>query len=227
MYRSKRKKETNEYLYKCTFFTKDPNSVWPLLMETNMIEWKHVISFEGIDCLFMDVIQEAARCRNATLELDGKLSYIMVLENPSDMPSQRTDIASRISHLDLSHAELVNRTWKFGGDDTGLRFVENAIQNFPNCCLLDEAGNPVSWILSYPYCALGLLYTVPEHRRKGYAKILVTTFVKTLQDLGYPVYCHIEKTNSASYTLFKKLGFKEVPGCTMMWLLSKPDTFST
>ncbi|XP_067901902.1 glycine N-acyltransferase-like protein 3 [Heterodontus francisci] len=227
MYQSKRKKETNEYPYKCSFFTKDPNKVRPLLMDTNMVEWKRIINFEGINWSFMDLIQKAACCRNATLELDGELSYLMMLENPSDMPPQRTDFASRISNLHLSHAELVNRNWKFGGDDTGFRFVENAILNFPNCCLLDKAGNPVSWILTYPYCAMGLLYTVPEHRRKKYAEMLVTTLAKKMQDLGYPVYCTIEKTNHSSYTLFKKLGFKEVPGFTPMWFISKPDTFST
>uniref|UniRef100_UPI00398EE871 glycine N-acyltransferase-like protein 3 isoform X2 n=1 Tax=Pristiophorus japonicus TaxID=55135 RepID=UPI00398EE871 len=133
----------------------------------------------------------------------------------------RADVASRISHLDLTHAQIVSRNWKFG-NDTSLEFIENVIANFPNYCILDETDNPVSWLLSYNYGAMGLLYTLPEHRRKGYAKLLVATMVKTLQNLGYPIYCFIEEENDKSYQLFEKLGFKESPGIRFAWQSCRP-----
>ncbi|XP_053476129.1 glycine N-acyltransferase-like protein 3 [Ictalurus furcatus] len=67
------------------------------------------------------------------------------------------------------------------------------------CCVLDSEGRPVSWILTYASCAMGMLYTMPEHRRKGYAKDLVTTMAKKLRSEGYPVYCFIEEENQLSY----------------------------
>uniref|UniRef100_A0A3Q3CT24 Glycine N-acyltransferase-like protein n=1 Tax=Haplochromis burtoni TaxID=8153 RepID=A0A3Q3CT24_HAPBU len=122
-----------------------------------------------------------------------------------------SELESRISSLNLSHVDLVNKTWKFGGDEKGYRKIENLISNFPSCCITDSQGQPVSWILVYDYCALGMLYTLPEHRGKGYAKIVISTLAKKLHAEGYPVFCYIEEDNVLSYKLFKNMGFIEDP----------------
>lgn len=81
-----------------------------------------------------------------------------------------SDLETRVSVLNESHADVVNKTWKFGGDDKGYRNILNLISHFPTCCITDENNQPVSWVLLYDYCAIGMLYTLPEHRGKGYAK---------------------------------------------------------
>lgn len=128
-----------------------------------------------------------------------------------------SDLESRLSVLTESHANVVNKTWKFGGDDKGYRNILNLIRYFPTCCITDENNQPVSWVLLYDYCAMGMLYTQPEHRGKGYAKALVTTMAKRLHSQGYPVYCFIEESNPLSYTLFKSLGFTEDPSYRAVW----------
>lgn len=55
------------------------------------------------------------------------------------------------------------------------------------------------------------MYTLPEHRGKGYAKVLVSTMAKRFHAEGYPVYCFVEEGNVVSYRLFKNLGFNEDP----------------
>lgn len=111
----------------------------------------------------------------------------------------------------------MNQTWKFGKDDVAVGLIRNMIANFPSCCVLDAEGKPVSWILTYPYCAIGMLYTLPEHRRKGYAKILVSSLAKRNHALGYPVSCCIEEENAVSYRLFANLGFTEDPSYREAW----------
>lgn len=69
----------------------------------------------------------------------------------------------------------------------------------------------------YDYCAMGLLYTQPEHRGKGYAKVLISSLVKQIRAEGYPVYCYIEVDNEASYRLFAKLGFVNDPTYKAAW----------
>lgn len=128
-----------------------------------------------------------------------------------------SNASPRLSSLDESHAELVNKTWSFGGTEISYRSVKNYIQNFPNFCILDESGSPVAWILLYQHCALGLLYTLPECRRKGWARVLVTVMSKHLLSQGYPVYCFIEEGNEISYRLFKSLGFEEDPDYRAVW----------
>lgn len=122
-----------------------------------------------------------------------------------------------MSSLDLSHVDLVNKTWKFGGDENGYNNVKNLIANFPSCCISDENGQPVSWILLYDYCAMGLLYTMPEHRGKGHAKVLISTMAKRLRAHGFPVYCFVEEGNALSYKLFTKMGFTEDPTYRAAW----------
>ncbi|XP_010790346.1 LOW QUALITY PROTEIN: glycine N-acyltransferase-like protein 3 [Notothenia coriiceps] len=133
-------------------------------------------------------------------------------------PAADSELESRISSLNLSHVDLVNTAWKFGGNKQGYRNIENLISNFPSCCITDGQGQPLSWILVYDYCALGLLYTLPEHRGKGYAKVLVSAMAKRLHSQGYPVYCFIEEENDTSYKLFKNLGFIEEPSYRAAWL---------
>lgn len=112
---------------------------------------------------------------------------------------------------------MVNKTWKFGGNEQGYRNIQNLISNFPTCCVMDSQGQPVAWILAYDYCAMGILYTLPEHRGRGYAKVLVSTMAKKLQAEGYPVYCFVEVDNIVSYKLFKGLGFIEDSTYRALW----------
>ncbi|MBR0514478.1 MAG: GNAT family N-acetyltransferase [Clostridia bacterium] len=54
--------------------------------------------------------------------------------------------------------------------------------------------------------SMGLLYIFPEFRRRGYATELEKAVIaKTLQE-GYTPFCQIEKSNSASMALQRKLG---------------------
>lgn len=123
-----------------------------------------------------------------------------------------------MSSLDLSHVDLVNKTWKFGGDEKGHSTITHYITNFPSCCITDEHGQPVSWILLYDYCAMGLLYTLPEHRGKGHAKVLISAMARRLIAEGFPVYCFIEEENTASIKAFTNLGFIEDPTYRAVWL---------
>lgn len=128
-----------------------------------------------------------------------------------------SQVASRVSSLDLSHADLVNKTWKFGSNEKSYNTIKNFIASFPSCCILDEQGRPVSWLLLYDYCAMGLLYTLPEHRGRGLAKLLISTMARRLRAEGFPVYCYIEEENTLSYKLFTQMGFTEDPAYRAAW----------
>lgn len=125
-------------------------------------------------------------------------------------------ISLKMSSLNESHLGLVNSTWKFGNEHS-IKMIRNMILNFPSCCLLDSDGQPIAWILTYTSCAMGMLYTIPEHRGKGYAKALVTSMSRRLLSQGFPVYCFIEEENQVSYRLFTNLGFTEIPDYRAAW----------
>nr|XP_020453397.1 glycine N-acyltransferase-like [Monopterus albus] len=136
--------------------------------------------------------------------------HTMILEDVSKLPQVDSSGIS-LSSLDESHLGLVNQMWKFAKDEIAVSMIRNMITHFPSCCVLDPEGKPVSWMLMYVSCAMGMLYTLPEHRGKGYAKVVVSTMAKRLHTEGYPVYCFVEPENMVSYRLFKNLGFSEDP----------------
>ncbi|XP_068597689.1 glycine N-acyltransferase-like [Brachionichthys hirsutus] len=145
------------------------------------------------------------------------LCRMMILEDVSHLPSIDSSGIS-LSSLDESHAALVNQKWKFSENNKSVEGIRKMLTRFPSLCVLDAEGKPVSWILVHMACAIGMLYTVPEHRGKGYAKALITATAKWLHTEGYPVYCFIDEENEISYKLFKDMGFVEAPAVRIVWL---------
>lgn len=59
---------------------------------------------------------------------------------------------------------------------------------------------------------VGILIASPEHRRKGYATMAMTALIDYCFSVLqlHQIYCNIPATNTASFDLFKSLGFKLV-----------------
>jgi predicted GNAT family acetyltransferase len=60
---------------------------------------------------------------------------------------------------------------------------------------------------------MGMLHTLQEFRRRGYAAVVVRALAsKIIQDGAQP-FCHIVEGNSSSLALFRSLGFDEPQPC--------------
>ncbi|XP_028279356.1 glycine N-acyltransferase-like [Parambassis ranga] len=179
-----------------------------------VIDWTRYLCI-GTSLPHMEILKTVASEKGVQSH-NLAVCHMMMLTDVSHLPSIDSSGIS-LSSLDESHIGLVNQMWKFGKDQVAVRMIQNMIINFPSCCVLDAEGQPVSWILTYASCAMGMLYTQPEHRGKGYAKVLVSTMAKKLHSEGYPVYCFIEEENTVSYKLFKDMGFTEDPSYREAW----------
>uniref|UniRef100_A0A452IR06 Glycine N-acyltransferase-like protein n=1 Tax=Gopherus agassizii TaxID=38772 RepID=A0A452IR06_9SAUR len=127
------------------------------------------------------------------------------------LPPPRLDPAMRLSSLDVSHADLLNETWSFGGNEKSRKYLATLIRHFPSICLLDAAGHPVSWIASYPFGAMGPAYTLHEHRQRGYMAMLGNLLAKRLHALGYPSYGYVDVENYPMQRLQESQGFQCLP----------------
>ncbi|CAJ1067730.1 glycine N-acyltransferase-like protein 3 isoform X1 [Xyrichtys novacula] len=206
------------FMKKVTYFTTDERVLRKMLVEENAVDWSTYFLIGGFDVSHALMLKEVSAEREVSTR-GYTLVHLMYLADINSLhtPEIDSELESRISALDVSHTELVNKTWKFGGNEQGFSNIKNLIMNFPSCCITDDQGQPMSWILVYDYCALGILYTLPEHRGKGYAKVLICSIAKKLHAEGYPVYCFIDEDNSLSYKLFKVLGFTEDPSYRAAW----------
>uniref|UniRef100_A0A673HA82 Glycine N-acyltransferase-like protein n=1 Tax=Sinocyclocheilus rhinocerous TaxID=307959 RepID=A0A673HA82_9TELE len=203
-----------DFMKKVTLYSTDEEVLRRMLTVENAIDWSTYFLIGGCDLRHSLMLKEIAASRGVSMK-GFSLVHLMTLTEPSHLPDDKYPFV--VSVLNESHADVVNKTWKFGGDDKGYRNILNLIRHFPTCCITDESNQPVSWVLLYDYCAMGMLYTQPEHRGKGYAKALVTTMAKRLHSQGYPVYCFIEECNQLSYKLFKSLGFTEYLSYRAAW----------
>ncbi|XP_019221967.1 glycine N-acyltransferase-like protein 3 isoform X1 [Oreochromis niloticus] len=203
---------------KMAYYSMDEQSLREMLTDENAVDWSTYFMIGGLDVSHAPMLKQVSSDRRVNHKVYTSVHLLYLPDtNHLHMPVYDSELESRISSLNISHVDLVNKTWKFGGDEKGYRTIENLISNFPSCCITDGQGQPVSWILVYDYCALGILYTLPEHRGKGLAKILISILAKKLHAEGYPVYCYIEEDNVLSYKLFRNIGFIEDPSYRAAW----------
>lgn len=207
-----------EFRPKVTYFSMDEQVLRRTMTQQDVIDWSSTFFIGGCPMSHRPMLQEMSSERrvNHRVFVSAHLMYLPDISHLRS-PAPDSELQSRISSLSLSHADMVNQIWKFGGDEKSLRNIRNIISSFPSCCISDEQGEPLSWLLMYDYCALGLLYTRPEHRGKGHASLLVSTMCRRIHAQGYPLFCYIEEENKLSLKLFKRLGFTEDPSYRALW----------
>ncbi|NXA13397.1 GLYL3 protein, partial [Sapayoa aenigma] len=108
------------------------------------------------------------------------------LPNKLAVLSLRMDPKLTLAHLDTSHVSLLSKTWSRGGNTQCHKYLAKLVCCFPSVCVLDEHGYPLSWSLTDQFATMIHSYTLPEHRRKGYSRLVATTLAKTLHSCGFP-----------------------------------------
>ncbi|XP_047668149.1 glycine N-acyltransferase-like isoform X2 [Tachysurus fulvidraco] len=184
-------------------FTKDKSCLMNILTRTDVLDWKQDMIL-SVDLQHEAMIKSVAANKSVPIN-KIVVRHLMRLQDPSKLQVER--LSFQVSSVKESHSALINSKWLLGRGERTEPLIRNMIRNFPSCCVLDSEGRPVSWVLTYPSCAMGVIYTLPEHRQKGYAKALATTMAKKLHSNGYPVYCFINLENQPSYRLLTSLGF--------------------
>lgn len=72
----------------------------------------------------------------------------------------------------------------------------------------------VSFGLFAHYGGIGMLYTLQEFRRKGYAAIVILAISKELVARGLNPHAYVLHVNKPSAALFRKLGFEVADNIT-------------
>ncbi|KAH1170705.1 hypothetical protein KIL84_006323 [Mauremys mutica] len=178
---------TNTY----TVYYRDVGAYQALLASAGAVNWGQTFRILGIRDGMYEVSKDVAEAKGIKLEV--------------------LDPAMRLSSLDVSHADLLNDTWSFGGNEKSRKYLASLIRHFPSICLLDAAGHPVSWVASYPFGAMGPGYTLPQHRRCGYMGMLTNLLAKRLHALGYPSYGYVAMENYPMQRLQESQGFQRQP----------------
>ncbi|XP_050809758.1 glycine N-acyltransferase-like protein 3 [Gopherus flavomarginatus] len=189
-----------------------------LLASVGAVNWGQSFRILGLQDGVYEVCKDIAKAKGIKLEVLRYFTYFH--PDPSSMPE------IRLSSLDVSHADVLNGTWVFGGNEKSRKYLASLICHFPSVCLLDAAGHPVSWTASYPFGAMGLSYTLPRHRQCGYVGMLNTLLIKRLHTLGYPSYGCVAMENYPMQRLQERQAFQRQPHLWATSVLPPNEEFS-
>ncbi|XP_066108367.1 glycine N-acyltransferase-like protein 3 isoform X1 [Saccopteryx bilineata] len=212
---------TNAY----AVFYKDVKTYQRLLEESDVINWDQVFQIQGLQSNLYDVSKAVANSKQLDVKLSSfKATLLAPVSTPPDTSFLRCS-PPRLTYLSVADADLLNRTWARGGNAQCLRYIASLISCFPSVCVRDEKGHPVSWSITDQFATMCHNYTLPEHRRKGYSRLVVLTLARKLQSRGFPTQGNVLDDNTASISLLKNIHAEFLP-CRFHRLILTPVALS-
>uniref|UniRef100_A0A8C3YI59 Glycine N-acyltransferase-like protein n=1 Tax=Catagonus wagneri TaxID=51154 RepID=A0A8C3YI59_9CETA len=212
---------TNAY----AVFYKDVRAYRQLLEEQGVINWDQVFQIQGLQSELYDVSKAVADSKQLDVKLASFMAAFLSPLSPLPDTSSLMHPSLRLTYLSVADADLLNQTWSRGGNEQCRRYLAKLTSCFPSVCLRDGKGNPVSWILTDQFATACHSYTLPEHRRKGYSRLVIVTLARKLQSRGFTCQGNFLSTNEAAVNMYKSLSEGLVPSGFHRLILT-PKTFS-
>nr|XP_061830527.1 glycine N-acyltransferase-like [Nerophis lumbriciformis] len=151
-------------------FSKNQDSLRRLLANDDVFKWGKNLEFKVESC-HHQTLKEIAPLRGFRDEYGGTLIYIHY--SPDAVPSSASE--PEIASLSECHAELVLAHLSYVGN---MHQVRSYIKHLPSYCVLDQEGQPASWLLTDEFNELRMAYTRPEFRHAGHLRHLFTRMVR-------------------------------------------------
>ena len=164
-------------------------------------------------------------------------------QNPPTLADQSLALSEGvvIRPLTQTDAELVNSKWEYKSDGS-LEMIQKMIATSEakgGCVGIALNGTLVSWMLRYLDGSIGMLFTDENHRRKGYAGVVVNGAVSDIrsksQQYNVDIDCidmgrdrmisYIVDSNEASKNLYIKLGWKRVADADWIGFASRKPKY--
>ncbi|XP_054828055.1 glycine N-acyltransferase-like protein 3 [Eublepharis macularius] len=196
-----------------------------LLRDSDAVNWDQTFYIIG----HQDGIYEASKAAAAAKQIQiSSSSYFTYLHpDPNKMPTRQLDPSLTLSTLNSSHADLLNETWPYGGNEQSRRYLATLLRSFPNRCILDSNGCPISWGIMDSFGALAHGYTLPEHRGHGYLTIVNKVLYTHIHECGYPLYGNVALDNVRMQNILEHLGSQRLSIlCSFIYHTSKPSTIN-
>ena len=127
-----------------------------------------------------------------------------------------------LSSLERRHAQLIFDNWSHSISSC-ISEVKDEIKKMPSVGLFLKSNDQlVCWMVSNPPFGMGLLFTLEDYRRRGYAKLVTHCMAKRMAQSGFLPYVTIVQGNSSSFAFFRSLGFRPLI-CSIYGLLRSPS----
>ncbi|EDW88435.1 uncharacterized protein LOC6527635 [Drosophila yakuba] len=119
-----------------------------------------------------------------------------------------------LRNVNLEDAETINEIWPHRAPGS-IEFVRSLIKYNINLGAYDDNIKLVAWCLRLPIGSLGVLQVLESHKRLGLGSLMVKSMAKKISAAGDPVFTPVVTKNTASRSMFEKLGFRVID--TLYW----------
>ncbi|RZC34221.1 CKS, FR47, and/or Acetyltransf 1 domain containing protein [Asbolus verrucosus] len=202
------------HCYLIFVFTLDENctNLYKGLTETSLIGYKSENT--TFFCVHKKHIPTVIRVvDNKNLKISqSEVPYLMYAASPEEVGKFAITCPPdvHVKKLDPSLGEQINSVWphKFPGSEG---FVSDLIEiNGGYGLFLKGSDEPVAWVLKHCFGQVGMLQTDDNHKRKGYASLVLKALAKEMGGEGLWPFGTVLADNSASVGMFQRLGFRNV-----------------
>ncbi|XP_060118453.1 glycine N-acyltransferase-like protein 3 [Heteronotia binoei] len=219
------KDDSDVYTNTYAAFYYDLDAYRALLQDSDAINWAKTFYVFG----HKDGIYEASEgaAANKQVQISPSSYFTYFHHDPNKIHTRQLDPSLRLSTLNNSHVDLLNETWAYGGNEHSRKYVASLVRSFPSRCILDSNGRLISWSILDPFGAMGLGYTLPEYRGRGYITIVNKALAMNVHASGYPVYGHVALDNVRMQNCLERCGYQRLSSsCHFIYHTPKPSTGS-
>lgn len=117
----------------------------------------------------------------------------------------RVSLKSNVRSIDINDAKYIDDHYNHKNSHT-LYEIQEAISNRPSSAIYID-NEIVSWVLVHEDGSLGIMYTLEDHRGKGFAFDVALDLSRKIINAGNIPFLQIISTNTMSPGLAKKIGF--------------------
>uniref|UniRef100_A0A8C8AVC7 Glycine N-acyltransferase-like protein n=1 Tax=Otus sunia TaxID=257818 RepID=A0A8C8AVC7_9STRI len=180
-------------------FYKKLQAYQELLENTNVINWGQISQIQGLQ----DGICEISKTLALSKQVGVKTSsfQMVIYSDPDTLPDVRLQYAI--------HGARSTLLTSFATSPVSVSWMTMGIPS-PGACQT-----------SFPHG-----YTLPEHWRKGYSRLVATTLAKELHSCGFPAQGNDPEANTPSITLLKSMNAQFLP-CSFFRVIHTPSQFLT
>ncbi|XP_032519684.2 uncharacterized protein LOC116771817 [Danaus plexippus] len=185
----------------------DTTELEEALKTTKVIDWARKLEVPFAPKNVRDCMERIINERNYTLQYIDITDTFILKRNAMPFDIR---LAPELSFklLTLHYKDTVNNAWphKYPGSDWYFELLIKANLGYG----LFKGDELISWVFIKEMGALGHLYTLEEHRRKGYGELVLKLISNVLLNEGKYVVAFCVKGNENACKLYKKLNFENV-----------------
>ncbi|XP_078575108.1 glycine N-acyltransferase-like [Branchiostoma floridae x Branchiostoma japonicum] len=205
-----------------TFCWENGGGLLKLLRDNKLVDWSKNFTIAGFSEKGVPALRQVCREMGRHVPSPDDMTQVRTVFN-SDRVRVRVpgndslpDPSLSIGRLERHHAELVNKTWVWGGPPKVLEFIQYVLATFPSRCVYNKLGEILAFTIMQPWGELGMMWSkVPG---AGYGFYSTLALFNDTVGAGDAPYGFIETGNKMAIKMFDRAGGKWDPSGPCYWV---------